>query len=306
MPSADSDDASLPPLVPPCIVDISNCKWENVNEDEDGNVKGFFGLNIGDFSSKQLRTICSRLEIRGCKNITKGLMIEMIRNVHKNMRLYDDACMSPLETDSTRKEVQCSFRLMNVLFSDKFAEEFAMIGNVASRAELDKAPSMDQVFWEGVQKEFVDPTVKEIGVLSFSDNDVFEDKCYIDPSKIVDHSWKKLRTIWKGVNADYKAALTRFTLSGTNTREFWDFCMGKLESYYLRKWLETKPELTGMVDTKLPDETFMSSGDKEGMSSKAAELTKSSFNSEKKKRRTEGKDDGLVTIIKEFTNAKQN
>ena len=65
--------------------------------------------------------------------------------------------------------------------------------------------------------------------------------------------------MWKAVNSDYKAALTRFTVSGTHDNNFFGFCNGKLETYYLRNHLNRKPQLNGMVEAALPDECFLSS-----------------------------------------------
>ena len=81
----------------------------------------------------------------------------------------------------------------------------------------------------------------------------------VDPSIIVPHDWQKLRTIWKALNADYKAALNRFTLSGTHDSDFYNFCFGKQDVYYLRKYLEVRPELTGTVEADLPDDVFVDS-----------------------------------------------
>ena len=48
-----------------------------------------------------------------------------------------------------------------------------------------------------------------------------EQEHFIDPSvAIVGHDWKRLRKIWNAVNADFKAALTRFTVSGTHDKLF--------------------------------------------------------------------------------------
>ena len=47
------------------------------------------------------------------------------------------------------KEVQCGFRLMNILFSDVFAADFATIGNLATREDLDSGKAADNMyFWE--------------------------------------------------------------------------------------------------------------------------------------------------------------
>lgn len=63
----------------------------------------------------------------------------------------------------------------------------------------------------------------------FSDDDVFAAQSHSNPSRIVNHDWKKLRMMQKSVNSDYKNALTCFTVSGTHNSNFFGFCAGKLE-----------------------------------------------------------------------------
>ena len=74
--------------------------------------------------------------------------------------------------------------------------------------------------------------------LQIRDDSLFEDRGNIDPAVIIQHSWKKLRGIWKGLNQHYKESLGRFTLSGTHESDFYAFCKGKLDVYYLWKLLQ--------------------------------------------------------------------
>jgi ribosome-associated translation inhibitor RaiA len=90
-------------------------------------------------------------------------------------------------------------------------------------------------------------------------DDVIGEHEDIDPGKIVVHDWKKLRSIWKALNAEYKAAVTRFTLSGTNESNFYDFCNGKLDTYYLRLNLAVMPQLNDTVQASLPSDCALSS-----------------------------------------------
>jgi hypothetical protein len=151
---------------------------------------------------------------------------------------------------------------MNNLFSDQFAERFAATGNSASRDLLDTGlAGNDQHFWQCVRTAFVstvpNPAFDELlfkddVVLSVHSDD-------IDPSKVIPHEWKKLRTIWKASNSEYKAALSRFTVSGTHENDFWKFCNGRLEAYYLHKLLTLRPNLAGFVEAELPPEAALAS-----------------------------------------------
>jgi len=74
----------------------------------------------------------------------------------------------------------------------------------------------------------------------------------------VPHDWKKLRSLWKQVKS-HKECLGRFTTSGTHSSNFFDFCEGCLETYYLCRHLDARPDLTGTVVADLPEEVFMES-----------------------------------------------
>lgn len=106
---------------------------------------------------------------------------------------------------------------------------FARLGDVASRQLLDTGlAANDEHFWVRVQEAFIQPN-EDYDQLEFLDDEYIADHDYIDPGDIVQHDWKKLRSIWKKPNSDYKAALARFTVSGTHDSNFYSFCNGKLD-----------------------------------------------------------------------------
>jgi len=51
-------------------------------------------------------------------------------------------------------------------------------------------------------------------------------------------------------------------MSGTHSSNFFEFCSGCYEIYYLCKHLEFKPYLVATVVVELPEEVFMESDDK--------------------------------------------
>lgn len=255
---------------------IETLTWDKIDVDLDGNVVGAFGIRFVQLSSKQLRTVCSRLNIRGIKNAKKQVMIDSISQHYKNRKAYDALDVCPAASSATnssdsfianatntpRKEIQCPFRLMNILFSDQFAQRFAATGNAATRDILDTGMAgNDQHFWQCVRTAFISPIPNPtFDELMFQDDIVMSlQSDDIDPSKIIPHQWKKLRTIWKASNSEYRAALTRFTVSGTHESAFWNFCNGRLEAYYLHKLLSLRPNLAGFVGAELPPEAALAS-----------------------------------------------
>jgi O-phosphoseryl-tRNA(Cys) synthetase len=134
--------------------------------------------------------------------------------------------------------------LINVLFSDALAGDFVSIGDVANRQMLDTGKAgNDELFGRKCRRRLSNLEIWPTIACNSVDDEVFCDKeGQINPALIVNHNWKKLRTIWKSLNSDYKAALTRFTVSGTHDSNFFSFCNGKLETYYLRFciWKKTR------------------------------------------------------------------
>ena len=252
---------------------VDSLTWDDIQTDPQGEPYGFLGVPFVTLTCKQLRIVCSRLEIRGVKNVRKEVMVDRIKAQFKNRAAYAAlgsavAAASASQGDGVgtrnasppRREIQCPFRLLNILFSDLFAERFADTGNVADRQLLDSGlAANDQQFWESVRQAFVSPGANAVyDELQFADDPIIGQQGDIDPSKVVNHDWKKLRSIWKSTNSDYKSAVTRFTVSGTHENEFWNFCAGKVEVLYLRKQLEKRPNLADFVQADLPLESSIS------------------------------------------------
>ena len=107
--------------------------WDDVVI-KNGVLKSIREFLINELKHKDLRTVCSHQKIKGVKNTSKESMIEKIVSVHELKEWY-----SRLNEDSepfltlTRKEPQCPYRLLNVLFSDVFCEGLAQLGNVADQ-----------------------------------------------------------------------------------------------------------------------------------------------------------------------------
>jgi len=158
----------------------------------------------------------------------------------------------------TRKEPQCPYRLLNILSSDMFSEGLAQLGNVANWFELDTGKaSNNQLFWEGMQETFTRNS-ELFDNLHFED-EVLSNLHHLNLKKIVQHDWKKLCTMWKNLNVEYKAALNNYTMSGTHLSNFFEFCHGRHDIYYLRKHLEAKPNLNSTVAAVLPEEAHIDS-----------------------------------------------
>jgi len=276
--------AAAPAAVPPPVVDAyKSVSWSDIDYDEEGGVTGVIGRQWRFINAKDIRSVCMSLGLSGGLRTTKkedmiNRIIAAAYNRPKYARLVAEDYNSSADDENeeedeergatkkknggTRKQAQCPFRLINILFSDQFADDFGQLGKIADRATLDSGKAAHgQYFWEKVQKAFVDSSNNSrYGHLHYKDSDdVFAGIDHIDCSKIVPHSWKKLEKMWRGVHAEYKAAFSRFTRSGNHDSNFFGFCTGRLAVYYLWKKLQERPQLNSFVEADLPEGCNMQS-----------------------------------------------
>jgi len=218
-----------------------------------GQVLTVLGVRLSLLRVVQLRYLCSRLSIRGYKNKSKDKLVDLVVVAHNNYKkiqqLYSQKhaaettsgntsrSTSPvpphLSSKKPRKQAQCTWRLLNVLFSDEFYQDFQALGDTPDRQILDTGKAgNEEYFWIRVQNAFVSPVPnREYDTINeFNQDPVLlsiiqaPDNSSIDPSIIVQHDWKKLRSMWKALSKEYREALAGFNVSGHNANSFFDFC----------------------------------------------------------------------------------
>jgi len=145
---------------------------------------------VKDLKHKDLCAVCIWLKIKGVKNTSKESMLEKLVCIYKLKeqfgRLKDD---TDYFLTMTRKEPQCPYRLLNILFSDMFCEGLGQLRNVADRFKFDAGKeSNNQLFWEGIQEAFTSPS-ELIDNFHF-EAEVLSDLNHINFKKIVLHDWK--------------------------------------------------------------------------------------------------------------------
>ena len=95
-----------------------------------------------------------------------------------------------------RKEPQRPFRLMKILLSDRYAEGFSQLGNVADWVEYDtRKVSKNPTFWKGVQEAF-EGEDKAYNNMHFADDEAFSDLYHINFGKVVPHSCKYYKLLY--------------------------------------------------------------------------------------------------------------
>lgn len=232
-------------------------------------VRGFYPKQI---NQECWRTICIALDIRGYKNKKKDWVFDAIAAKKKNsaayVRMYNSETedqvqfgsefddINPTVQSVSRKTKNCTFRLLNVLFSDEFVERFSHLGDQPTKDDLTAGLQAGELFWRDVCTSFVDED--RYGELLFSHPTYNESK--IDPSSNVQpHDWKKCRALYKEVVSKYKVSSTNFKKSGTHESDFYKFVNGQMDVMYLHQHLLDKPNLIEFVEEALSVHVFRDS-----------------------------------------------
>eukprot|EP00644_Phytophthora_capsici_P019481 jgi/Phyca11/133437/e_gw1.471.1.1 len=199
---------------------------------------------------EQLRKECTSRKLRLSRKTPGPARVKYLLEFDEAHRAVVGKVLTP---NSLLQSKNCVFRLMNVLFSDKLASRFAQTGNTATRKQLDAGDiNAGSTFWRDVVSEF-NTNFSDYNQL-LSSNARFAN---IDTSMIVIHDVVTLYDMWKGVNRKYMKAMAKFTKSGEHGDDFYDFCGGALEVYYLRECLEVKRHLADFVEGgMLSDDEF--------------------------------------------------
>jgi hypothetical protein len=208
----------------------------------------------------ELRAFCIRAGIKAYKNKTKTELLEMIAQKVNNNKVYDPIFNAKMAERGVpvAKQIQCPFRLVNVIFSGRFAARFAALFAKRTRADLDAPVSAEDKFWKDVLVVFLDNTpCEELDNLTAAHPAL--DPANIDPSDIVQHTVRQLRQIWGSTHGAYRKAHIRYTTTGTNGADFYEFCEGRVDALYVHLHLDRKPELVGAVNRELPDDVFFES-----------------------------------------------
>lgn len=129
------------------------------------------GVAVAKIKHIDLRAICGKLSVSGYKNKRKLEMTQLIAMKKLSEEVYDQLFAEHSRskiTSTAPKQIQCLFRLINILFSDRFAERFACFGDVPTREEIDKPGGKNETFWKDDRASFVGKADEHVGKLQCS------------------------------------------------------------------------------------------------------------------------------------------
>jgi hypothetical protein len=260
------------PVMTALDVDAKAVSWGNIevgdrpsNKTDDSgkmvkSVLTICGVDAMALNTEQLRQICGTLKIQGYCSKPKAevLRIMAVAKLHQCFYEGEQEPLSKEQDKSQAKTRNCTFWLLNVLFSDEMSPKLEQLGARKNKEILDSGlAANDEYFWQEVMKKYQEVN-EEYDELAHMDS-MFAG---VEPLVMLPHSWSKLRDIYKGVTKCYAEVFENFKKSG-NHDDLSKFCGSKSEVYYLYLWLQDKPQLEQMVVAELPNDLFIDSAKKE-------------------------------------------
>ena len=132
-----------------CHIQRYWCQWTRTNQ----------LVCLGSHGGETIKSLLDRLEAKSFNirysNLKKQEFINAISKAYINKDLYKTGGGS---NAAARKQRQCPYRIINILFSDEFAGDFGLVGNSATRAELGSGDACNnRGFWVRIQAAFKEP-----------------------------------------------------------------------------------------------------------------------------------------------------
>ncbi|KAE9030401.1 hypothetical protein PR003_g10355 [Phytophthora rubi] len=217
-------------------------------------------------STKELRSFCSGMGVRVRSKQyavyhTKAGYTELLTQLLRAKSAGDGITVGPAPppialapVQRTRKTKNCNLRLLNVLFSEAMAPFLSGMNAEPTQAEVAAgAVGGKNAFWTRLRAEFVSAKAEYSRV-------AFQESCLagFDLSTPVPHSSTKLSELWTELWMAYNSALIRFTHSTDPHLEFVDCCPSRSDVFYMRCWLNAKPDLLSEICAKLPANVALS------------------------------------------------
>jgi hypothetical protein len=163
------------------------------------------GIDGMSFSTDQLRTMCATFKLSGywSKKKTELLQILAVGKIHNQLyEVAENAGNTGSHGKAPAKTKNCSFRLINILFSNEVSPKFLTIGAKKDKNLLDTGlAANNEYFWQEVADKYQEVN-DDYECLAW-DDPLFDD---IDASVTLPHTWSKLWEIYKGLSKLYLEA----------------------------------------------------------------------------------------------------
>jgi hypothetical protein len=166
------------------------------------SVSTICGIDGMSFSTDQLCTMCATFKLSGywSKKKSELLQILAVGKIHNQLyEVAENARNTGSDGKAPAKTKNCSFCLINVLFSDRISPKFLTIGVKKDKNLLDTGlAANDEYFWQEVAEKYQDVN-DDYECLAW-DDPLFDD---IDALVTIPHTWSKLQDFYKGLSKLY-------------------------------------------------------------------------------------------------------
>lgn len=188
----------------------------------------------------QLKLECTQRRLEVAKTTNKEGRVRVLNMFDQNTTAMKDIIDGQRQVnrrkqdkpDDDRRKPGSMIRLVNVLFSDKFLEEFLRTGDSLTRAQLEAG---GHIFWDNVACEF-NADKSEYDVFIKTD----ERFRHVDPSDGGVMSGVKLALLWRELSGLFSKAVAHSKQSGEHSNSFWDYCNKRIDVYYLHLATEAR------------------------------------------------------------------
>ncbi|KAG2784275.1 hypothetical protein PC129_g9513 [Phytophthora cactorum] len=205
---------------------------------------------IATYSTKELRTLCGGFGVPAqskeyaayqSKAGYSELLVKLLEaKAASSTGLTEFVPINATPSGRTRKTKNCTLRLINVLFSTAMGPFLAdLMDDVWRRKRTAEGASP---LWEKVRTEFLSSKA-EYARIRYPDDHVFADFNLASP---VAHSSEKLHKMWEKLGLAYVSVFSQFSVEDNIVSDL-SVCAGRTDVYYLRRWLNDKPELLSTV-----------------------------------------------------------
>jgi len=154
------------------------------------------------------------------------LRIIGIGKIYQSLSHFAEDANKNSEAKTPAKTQNCVFCLLNIMFADEMSPIFLQLGVRKDKSILDsRLVGNDEYFWQEVADKFQE-TNRDYDELAHEHQFFLG----VDPSDKLQHSWSKLRDIYKALTKLYREVFENHKKSG-NHDDFIKFCGAKSEVY---------------------------------------------------------------------------
>ena len=231
-------------------------KYDDFQFDDDNKLILFNKFDINKFKVKMIRDICIIIGFKDYPGLNKYPLIDALGEYIRKRNDFSMEDALERENSICKKNVNddCRVRLINIVFSDKFREEYLKTGRAADRLSLDSGYGVNNIgFWEKIHFEFTTNDDPEYAYVQFyNDRFISSKDASINPSNMYPYDCKTLKDEFANIISLYKRACGRQDISGNYGQRFYEFCSEKIVTYYFFLFTERYYDLSVFVTGKIP------------------------------------------------------